>query len=606
MFAPPAVALERRPGGRVLVRSRQPLLPHAPSVGAVLERWARERGERVFLAERDGDRWRTMTYADLFDDVRRVASGLLEMGLNAETPIAILSPASLSHAIVSLAGQYVGIPIAPISPAYSTQYGDLRRLQLVLDALRPTLVFAADADAYRTALEGVEPGIPLVVERGGAPARGARTLADLGSRENSDAVAAAHAAVGPDTIAKILFTSGSTGEPKGVINTHRMLCSNQQSLAQLWPFLDEEDIVLVDWLPWHHTFGGNHNFNIVLFHGGTLYIDDGRPMPGLFERSVAALTEHPPTLYFNVPRGHKLLADALDADESFARRFFSRLKLVGNAAAALPKPTWDALRELAARFGGGEVAVTGEWGLTETSPMATAVHYPLRDPADVGLPGPGTELLFVPFEHKLEVRVRGPLVTPGYWRRDDLTAAAFDEDGFYRTGDAMRFADPSDPVKGLLFDGRIAENFKLSTGAWVDAGAVRLAILAAAGALIDDVVVAGENRDEIGVLLFAGVRARAACADDDELCAAVAVLLNGYNAGAGGSSHQVARAVLTFEPLSPAEGEITDKGSVNQRRVLERRAEIVEEMFASGLTPAGNVQIASTAFANRRHGLTET
>jgi len=303
-------------------------------------------------------------------------------------------------------------------------------------------------------------------------------------------------------------------------------------------------------------------------------------MPGRFERSVQALTDHPPTVYFNVPRGHKLLVDALTADETFARRFFSRLRLIGNAAAALPRTTWSSLRELSAQYGGGDIAVTGAWGLTETAPMATAVHYPLRDPADIGLPGPGTELLFVPAEHKLEVRVRGPLVTPGYWCRDDLTARAFDAEGFYRTGDAVRFADRSDPARGLLFDGRIAENFKLSSGSWVDAGAVRLAVLAAAGALVDDVVVAGENCDEIGLLLFVGQRARGQFSDEAALRANIAELLAAYNTTAGGSSHRVARFVLEFTPLSPAEGEITDKGSVNQRKVLERRAEAVQRMFS--------------------------
>jgi feruloyl-CoA synthase len=475
---------------------------------------------------------------------------------------------------------YAGIPVAPISPAYSTQFGDLRRLRFVLEALGPGLVFAADADAYRDALAIVDAELPLVIERGTAPRRGTRTLDELSSGEANGSIDAAHEAVGPDHIAKILFTSGSTGEPKGVINTHRMLCSNQQSLAQLWPFLHDHDLVLVDWLPWHHTFGGNHNFNMALFHGGTLFIDDGRPMPGRFERSVQALTDHPPTVYFNVPRGHKLLVDALTADETFARRFFSRLRLIGNAAAALPRTTWSSLRELSAQYGGGDIAVTGAWGLTETAPMATAVHYPLRDPADIGLPGPGTELLFVPAEHKLEVRVRGPLVTPGYWGRDDLTARAFDAEGFYRTGDAVRFADRSDPARGLLFDGRIAENFKLSSGSWVDAGAVRLAVLAAAGALVDDVVVAGENCDEIGLLLFVGQRARGQFSDEAALRANIAELLAAYNTTAGGSSHRVARFVLEFTPLSPAEGEITDKGSVNQRKVLERRAEAVQRMFS--------------------------
>jgi feruloyl-CoA synthase len=578
-FSPPSVQLEARADGSLLLRSDEQLRPYPRTIGTLLVRWARERPDRIFLAERSGEGWRGITYAEMLEAVRRLGSGLLASGLTPRTPIAILSEASIAHATVALAALYAGIPVAPISPAYSTQFGDLRRLGFVLEALGPGLVFAADADVYRDALASVEPAVPLAIERGTPPQRGARTLTELAAAGASSAVDAAHDDVGPDDIAKILFTSGSTGEPKGVINTHRMLCSNQQSLAQLWPFLGTHDVVMVDWLPWHHTFGGNHNFNLVLCHGGSLYIDDGRPMPGRFERSIEALTEHPPTVYFNVPRGHKLLVDALTSDEGFAKQFFSRLRLIGNAAAALPRTTWAALRELSERYG-GEVAVTGAWGLTETAPMATAVHYPLRDPADIGLPGPGTELLFVAAEHKLEVRVRGPLVTPGYWRRDDLTARAFDGEGFYRTGDAVRFADRSDPAQGLLFDGRIAENFKLSSGTWVDAGAVRLAVIAAAGALVDDVVVAGENRDEVGLLLFVGPRARAQFADESDLRHAVGELLDAYNASVAGSSQYVARALLASEPLSPADGEITDKGSVNQRKVLDRRADAVLRIFA--------------------------
>ena len=584
MFSPPSVAVHRRGGGAFTLRSRMALLPYPATVGALLERWSRERPQRTFLGERDGGGWRTISYAQMFDDVRGVAGGLLRMGLGPRTPVAILSPASIAHATVSLAAQYAGIPVAPISPAYSTQDGDLRRLGPVLGALEPALVFAADADAYRDALRSIDPAVPLAIERGAAPRAGTRTLDELRAH-GGDAADAAHRAVTPDHIAKILFTSGSTGEPKGVINTHRMLCSNQQSLAQLWPFLREHDLVLVDWLPWHHTFGGNHNFTMALFHGGTLYVDDGRPLPADFARSIAALRDHPPTVYFNVPRGHRLLADALAADEAFAVRFFSRLRLIGNAAAALPATTWSALRELARRYGGDDVAVASAWGLTETAPMVTAVHYPLSDPADVGLPGPGAEMLFVPSEHKLEVRVRGPGVTPGYWRRDDLTALAFDGEGFYCTGDAMRLANPSDPSQGLLFDGRLAENFKLSTGTWVDAGALRVAVLAAAGALVDDVVVAGENGDEVGVLLFVGARAQAAFDDENALRAAVAPLVEAYNAAVTGSSHHVARGLLVFEPLSAAEGEITDKGSVNQRRVLERRASAVQRLLASNPEP---------------------
>jgi feruloyl-CoA synthase len=587
-FAPPAVEIDSRVDGSFVLRSPQPLAAYPSSLGTLLAHWARERADRVFLAERAGNTWRTITYAEMYDAVRRVATGLLESGLTTETPIAILSPASLAHATVALAALYVGIPVAPISPAYSTQFGDLRRLAFVLAALQPGMVFAADADAYAAALASVDPGVPLVIAHGKAPQRGARTLAELGARDGGEIVDAAHRAVTPSHVAKILFTSGSTGEPKGVINTHRMLCSNQQSISQAWLFLKNHDLVLVDWLPWHHTFGGNHNFNMVLFHGGTLYIDDGRPMPGHFERSLAALTEHPPTIYFNVPRGHKLLVEALHADPEFATRFFSRLRLIGNAAAALPKTTWDALRELAHRYGKGDVAVTGSWGLTETAPAATAVHYPLQDPTDIGLPLPGTELLFQPFEQKLQVWVRGPLVTPGYWRRDDLTAQAFNNEGFYCTGDAIRFSDPSDPSRGLRFDGRIAENFKLSSGTWVDAGAVRLAVLASAATLLDDVVVAGENHDDIGILVFPNAKARSAH-PDAALRATLAAALQAYNAGAGGSSFRVGRAIVVTEPLSLVEGELTDKGSVNQRRVLQRRANLVARLFES--QPADDIII---------------
>jgi feruloyl-CoA synthase len=584
-FAAPSVEHERRADGSQLLRSTTSLGAFPASIGALLARWAGERPDRPFLVERDGEGWRAATYAQMFEAVRRIASGLLGMGLSRTTPIAILSENSLAHASLSLAALYAGIPVAPISPAYSTQYGDLRRLRFVLEALQPRLVFAEDADRYRDAFDAVDPAVTIVSERGAVSRPRAVTLSDLLATGIAPELDAVHATVAPGDVAKILFTSGSTGEPKGVINTHRMLCSNQQSLAQLWPFLDAHDLVLVDWLPWHHTFGGNHNFNMALYHGGTLYIDDGKPLPGRFERSIAALDEHPPTVYFNVPRGHRLLVDVLSAHASFATRFFSRLRLIGNAAAALPHPTWTALRELARRYGSGEVAVTGSWGLTETAPMATAVHYPLRDPADIGLPGPGTELLFVPSEHKLEIRVRGPLVTPGYWRRDDLSASAFDADGFFKTGDAVRFADPSDPAQGLRFDGRIAENFKLSSGTWVDAGAVRLAVLAEASSLVDDVVVAGENLDEIGLLLFVGSRARGEFDGDDALRAAVAALLERYNAAAGGSSQHAARALLAFDQLSAADGEITDKGSVNQRRVLARRADAVERLFAEPTAP---------------------
>jgi feruloyl-CoA synthase len=589
MFAPIDIEVTRRPSGSVLLRSRRPLGPYPVELGSLLEHWASEAPERVYLAERsdDGAGWDTVTYGEALRRVRRLASGWLALGLSRDRPLAILSEPSIAHALASLGAIYAGIPVAPISPAYSTQFGDLRRLEFVLDVLRPGLVFAEHAGPYADALRTVDPAAHLAVRTGEIPGRGFLRYDELLETPLDERLPEIRAGITPDDVAKILFTSGSTGEPKGVLNTHRMLCSNQASLAALWPFLREMPPVLVDWLPWHHTFGGNHNFNLVLTHGGTFYIDDGRPIPGRFERSLRNLADVAPTLYFNVPRGHRLLVDALRADAGFATKFFSRLQLISNAGAALPRHLWEELDRLARTHGAHAVPVVGSWGSTETSPMATAVHYALDDPANIGLPGPGTELLLVPAEGKTEVRVRGPLVTPGYWRRPDLTSAAYDEEGFYRMGDALRFADPGDPERGLLFDGRVAENFKLSSGTWVDAGAVRLGLAGALAPLVEDAVVTGADRDELGALLVPNLAACRALAQDaadvlrdERVRAAVAAGLAAYNAASGGSSQRVLRVLLLEEPLSPAEGEVTDKGSINQRRVIARRAATIERLYA--------------------------
>jgi feruloyl-CoA synthase len=415
------------------------------------------------------------------------------------------------------------------------------------------------------------------------------------------AVDRAAAAIRADTIAKILFTSGSTGLPKGVINTHGMLTANQQQIFQLWPFLAEQPLVLVDWLPWNHTFGGNHNFNLVLRHAGTLYIDGGRPMPGLVEQTVRNLTEVSPTISFNVPAGYAALLPYLERDEAFARSFFAKLRLIFYAGAALPQDLWDRLEAASARVTGERIPMTSSWGMTETAPMATMAHFHIDQAGPVGVPAPGVELKLVPTGTKLEVRVRGPNVTPGYWKRPDLIRAAFDQDGFYIPGDAVRFSDPADPAQGLVFDGRLAEDFKLTTGTWVHVGALRVGVLAAASPVLQDAVVAGENRDFIGLLAWPngagcqkliGDGAPASAADlarHPRVRAHLAAALARWNEAHGGASQHIARVLILADPPSIDANEITDKGYINQRLALERRKSDVERLFA--LNPDGNVVV---------------
>jgi feruloyl-CoA synthase len=458
------------------------------------------------------------------------------------------------------------VPVAPISPAYSLMSRDHAKLKGIFELLRPGLVYVDDAQKFAPALAAV-----------GATAT---PLEELLQAEPGARIDAAFAAITPDTVAKILFTSGSTGTPKGVVNTHRMLCSNQQSWAQLWPFLDERPPVLCEWLPWNHTFGGNATFNMVLRNGGTLHVDGGKPAPGLVETTVRNLREVSPTLYFNVPRGFDMLLPYLEADAGLRKSFFRRLDAVFYAGAALPQNLWERLEALALAERGGELAMLSAWGSTETSPMATCVHYPIERAGVVGVPGPGTELKLVPAAGKLEVRVRGPNVTPGYWRSAALTAAAFDEEGYYRIGDAMKLADPADPGRGLTFDGRVAEDFKLTTGTWVHVGAVRMKLIAAGNPLIQDAVITGHDRDEVGALVFLSPAAKDLAPEvvRARLAAALASLVT----EPGGSSMHPVRALVMTEPPSIDANEITDKGYINQRAVLERRAALVEKLHAGG------------------------
>ncbi|MEZ5293685.1 MAG: feruloyl-CoA synthase [Vicinamibacterales bacterium] len=567
MFAPAAVEVERRDGGLVYLRSPQPLGPTARCLTEWLVSWGARVPDRPLLAERDGDRWRTVTYGQALDAARRLAQALLDLGLSAGRPLAILSDNSVDHGLLMLGALHVGVPVVPVSPAYSLLSSDHAKLRHIVALVEPGLVWTSDPEAFAPALAAV-----------GAPRP--PTVAELLDSTPGPAVDRAHAAVGPGDVAKVLFTSGSTGAPKGVINTHGMLTSNQQMLAQGWPFLERRPPVVVDWLPWNHTFGGNHNFNLVLRNGGTLYIDGGRPVPGRIEVTARNLTDVSPTLYFNVPRGFDLLLPCLERDASLRRRFFHDLDAVFYAAAALPDNLWRRLAAVAAAETGGRLAMLSGWGSTETSPLATQVHFPIERADVIGLPVAGATLKLVPAGDKLEVRVRGPHVTPGYFRQPHLTAEAFDDEGFYRIGDAVRFADPADPARGLVFDGRVAEDFKLSTGTWVSAGTVRVRLVAAADPLVQDAVVTGHDRDEVGALVFLSAAARAL--GEAELHERLAAVLRALAAEGAGSAATPGRLLVLEDPPSIDGGEITDKGYINQRAVRARRQALVDRLYDDG------------------------
>jgi feruloyl-CoA synthase len=592
LFATPEIAADRRADGSIRLKSVRPLQPHARCVGDWLEHWARHTPDKIFLGERSSvdAPWTTVSYKDALRQVRAGAAWILAQGLSAARPLVILSDNSIDHALLALAAMHAGVPAAAVSPAYSLMSKDFDKLKSMVRLLEPGAIYVSRLRPFAPALAAIEPLHSATTVSGDVDGADAISFQSIVATPETAAVAKAFAAVTPDTIAKFLFTSGSTGTPKAVINTQRMLTSSQQAKAQTWAFLDSarDDLVILDWLPWSHTFGANHNFNLVLRNGGTLYIDGGKPAPGMFATSLANLRRVMPTVYFNVPRGFDMLIAALRGDDELRRRFFGEVKFAFYAGAALPQNLWDALEDLSIKTVGRPLPMVSAWGSTETSPLATDCHFQARRSGNIGVPIPGTELKLVPSGDKLEVRVRGPNVTPGYWKAPELTAQAFDTDGFYLIGDAVTFADPDRPELGLFFDGRVAEDFKLNSGTWVSVGTLRVAGIAALAPLAQDIVVTGHGGDAVRFLVFpniAACRAHAGLPDStdagevighEKVRAAIAQgLANLKTQGGGGSSTHATRALLLTEPASVDGGEITDKGYINQRAVLTRRADAV-------------------------------
>jgi feruloyl-CoA synthase len=599
------VAVERRSDGAILMRSPHPLPDYPRMLTDRLAHWATAAPDRVFLAQRDkGGAWRTMTYAETFAAVGAIAAALLERGLDADRPVAILSGNDIEHALLGLAAMHVGIPYAPISVPYSLLSQDFGKLKDIVEVLQPGLVFAANGAAFARAIAATLPhGVEVVVTNNPPAERATTPFAQFVKGSATADVEKAHARVMPDRPAKILFTSGSTGRPKGVENTHRMLCANQAMIRAGLAFLADEPPVIVDWLPWNHTFGSNHNFGLVLDNGGSLYIDEGKPLPGAVEATVRNLRDIAPTIYFNVPKGFEMLLPYLTAEPALREIFFSRLKVMFYAGAALAQHVLDAYEELAVRTTGERILFMSSLGSTETAPAALSCNWDCDRVGNVGLPLPGVELKLVPREGKLEARLKGENIMPSYWRAPALTADAFDEEGFYKIGDALKFADPNDPAEGMLFDGRLAEDFKLATGSWVSVGPLRTAFIAHFAPLVRDVVLAGADRDEVSALIFPDLDACRKIAArppadgsvplllaDQGVTEAFARLIDSFAAAGTGASSRVTRAVLLAEPPSLDIGEMTDKGSINQRAVLAHRSAIVEELYAA--LPAPRVMVA--------------
>jgi len=589
------IAVERRPDGVIILKSRIPLQPYETHIPASLAKWATEAPSRTWLAQRAGaDRqWRKVSYGEAKQTVDGLTQGLLDLGLEPGSPVAILSGNSIEHALMTQAAMQARLPAAPVSPAYSLMSQDHAKLKYLFDLIKPKLVMVQDGPVFEKALKALDlTGVTVVhVVR---PCGGIESVsfADLAATPVTKDVDASIAAITPDTVGKLLFTSGSTGMPKAVINTQEMMCANAAMMMQVRPRDPNGPIgTMLDWMPWNHTMGGNAAFHPMLVDGGTLYIDDGRPMPGLFDETLRNLREISPTYYANVPAGYAALAAAMEKDDALCRSFFRNLTVMAYGGARLPDDLYDRMQALAVRTTGERIVFYTGWGSTETAPTSTGTYWDTERVGLIGLPFPGVELKMVPCGPKYELRLRGINVTPGYFGQPDLTSKMFDKEGFYCIGDAGVFVDENDPLQGIIFAGRVVEDFKLTTGTFVHVGSLRTDAIAAATPVVQDALVAGQDRPFVGLLAWPNLHAcRQVVGNPDatfedvakhpDVIACLKRGLEAHNASCTGSSMRVARALLMVEPPSIDGNELTDKGYINQRAGLERRAALVERLYA--------------------------
>ena len=597
-LAEPRPDIERRPGGEMVIRSAHTLNGYPAQLGEHVKHWARTAPERTFLAERVADgSWRRLSYRDAAELSDRVSQSLIDRGHSSKRPIAALSDNSINMALLKLGAMQIGIPFLPVSPAYSLMSENFAKLKYIVGEFLPSLIYVSELPPFARALAAIPmDGVALVADKIDPAFPDVTQFDDLLKSTVTDAVGQLYEKVGPDTIAKILLTSGSTGMPKGVINTQRMMGANGAAIDQMWPFLSEKPPIIVDWLPWNHTFGTNFNFNQILRNGGTMYIDAGKPAPGKLDTTLANMREIQPTLFFNVPRGFDMVIPVLEQDDKFGHHVFEKLDIIFYAGAALPTHLWKRLDALSIKHRGKRTPILTSLGSTETAPVATFCHWPAADVGGVGLPVPGTMVKLVPDGGKLEMRVKGENVTPGYYGRPDLTEKAFDEEGFFKLGDAVALIDPAQPRRGLRFDGRVSENFKLMSGTWVHVGDLRLSVISAAAPIVQDAVVTGHDREDIGLLVFLNpAGCQQVCNDKDvtisslvsreEIRSHLLSALQEFNSINAGNSRCISRVLLMAEPPSIDGNEITDKGYINQRAVLERRAALVERLYSDETSP---------------------